>query len=87
MFKKLTADLLDLVVQEKGYRLALYAAKQGDGGCAGSCSWPSTRTEASATSIVKPGPTVATSSGLSLRAAPVSVSAATTVIRATVLMG
>jgi hypothetical protein len=37
MFKKLTAELLDLVVYEKGYRLALYASKVGDGGCAGSC--------------------------------------------------
>ena len=37
MFKKLTAELLDLVVHEKGYRLALYASKSGDGGCAGSC--------------------------------------------------
>jgi hypothetical protein len=39
MFTKLTAELLDLVVQEKGYRLALYASNSGDGGCsgAGSC--------------------------------------------------
>ena len=38
MFSKLTAELLDLVVHEKGYRLALFASKQGDGGsCAGSC--------------------------------------------------
>jgi hypothetical protein len=33
MFTKLTAELLDLVVHEKGYRLALYAASNGDGGC------------------------------------------------------
>jgi len=37
MFTKLTAELLDLVVREKGYLLALYASKAGDGGCAGSC--------------------------------------------------
>ena len=30
MFTKLTAELLDLVVHEKGYRLALYASKSGD---------------------------------------------------------
>ena len=29
MFTKLTAELLDLVVHEKGYRLALYASKAG----------------------------------------------------------
>ena len=29
MFTKLTAELLDLVVHEKGYRLALYASKSG----------------------------------------------------------
>jgi hypothetical protein len=33
MFTKLNAELLDLVVQEKGYRLALYAASNGDGSC------------------------------------------------------
>jgi hypothetical protein len=33
VFTKLTAELLDLVVHEKGYRLALYAANNGDGGC------------------------------------------------------
>jgi hypothetical protein len=33
MFSKLSAELLDLVVHEKGYRLALYAATSGDGGC------------------------------------------------------
>ena len=32
MFTKLTAELLDLVVHEKGYRLALYAATGNDGG-------------------------------------------------------
>ena len=39
MFTKLTAELFDLVVCEKGYRLALYAAKSGDGGssCVGCC--------------------------------------------------
>jgi hypothetical protein len=38
MFTRLTAELLDLVVHEKGYRLALYASKNGDGGCSvGSC--------------------------------------------------
>jgi hypothetical protein len=39
MFTRLTAELLDLVVQEKGYRLALYAANSGDGGssCVGCC--------------------------------------------------
>jgi hypothetical protein len=33
MFTKLNAELLDLVVREKGYRLALYAATNQDGGC------------------------------------------------------
>jgi hypothetical protein len=33
MFTKLTAELLDLVVDEKGYRLALYAKVAGDGAC------------------------------------------------------
>jgi hypothetical protein len=33
MFTKLTAELLDLVVDEKGYRLALYAKAGSDGGC------------------------------------------------------
>jgi len=33
VFTKLTAELLDLVVHEKGYRLALYAANGGNGGC------------------------------------------------------
>ena len=37
MFSKLTAELLDLVVHEKGYRLALYAAKPTDGGCSVGC--------------------------------------------------
>jgi hypothetical protein len=39
MFTKLTAELLDLVVHEKGYRLALFAANNGDGGssCVGCC--------------------------------------------------
>jgi hypothetical protein len=39
MFTRLTAELLDLVVQEKGYRLALYAANGSDGGssCVGCC--------------------------------------------------
>jgi hypothetical protein len=39
MFTALTDELLDLVVHEKGYRLALYAANNGDGGCScvGSC--------------------------------------------------
>ena len=39
MFTKLTAELLDLVVHEKGYRLALYASNAGDGGssCVGCC--------------------------------------------------
>ena len=33
MFTKLTAELLDLVVDEKGYRLALYAKAGTDGAC------------------------------------------------------
>lgn len=33
MFTKLTAELLDLVVDEKGYRLALYAKVGSDGAC------------------------------------------------------
>ncbi len=41
MFSKLTQELLDLAVQEKGYRLALYAYKSGDGcssvGCCCCC--------------------------------------------------
>jgi hypothetical protein len=39
VFTKLSAELLDLEVREKGYRLALYAAQNGDGACScvGSC--------------------------------------------------
>jgi hypothetical protein len=33
VFTKLTAELLDLVVDEKGYRLALYAKTGSDGAC------------------------------------------------------
>jgi hypothetical protein len=33
MFTKLTEELLDLVVHEKGYRLALYAQTGNDGAC------------------------------------------------------
>jgi hypothetical protein len=33
VFTKLTAELLDLVVDEKGYRLALYAKVGSDGAC------------------------------------------------------
>jgi hypothetical protein len=33
LFTKLTAELQDLVVHEKGYRLALYAAVNNDGAC------------------------------------------------------
>lgn len=37
MFTKLTEELLDLVVREKGYRLALYASNNSDGGCSVGC--------------------------------------------------
>jgi hypothetical protein len=37
VFTQLTDDLLDLVVHEKGYRHALYAAKDSGGG-GGSCT-------------------------------------------------
>jgi hypothetical protein len=33
VFTKLTPELLDLVVHEKGYRLALYASTGSDGAC------------------------------------------------------
>jgi hypothetical protein len=33
VFSKLTAELLDLEVREKGDRLALFAAENGDGAC------------------------------------------------------
>jgi hypothetical protein len=38
MFTKLTKELLDLVVHEKGYRLALYASNAGDGGSSSNSS-------------------------------------------------
>jgi hypothetical protein len=37
MFTRLTDELLDLVVREKGYRLALYAASDSGGGCSVGC--------------------------------------------------
>ena len=33
MFAKLSEELLDLVVEEKGYHLALYAQTGSDGSC------------------------------------------------------
>jgi hypothetical protein len=38
MFAKLTEELLDLVVREKGYRLALYAARSSCDACSSNSS-------------------------------------------------
>ena len=39
MFQKLTDELLDLTITEKGFRDALYAMADDDGAGCSSCSW------------------------------------------------
>jgi hypothetical protein len=38
MFKELTEELLDLTVEEKGFRNALYAAANPGGACSACCT-------------------------------------------------